>query len=142
MPRAVVDAPQRVGEAPVLHTDRVPPPVTTNPAVDAALSACAGGDPAAFVGATHVTDAERSRLRALLDSGYVDAYRALHPDEQQFTWWDYRQGHFHRGMGLRIDLALVGRELAGALRRCGIERDFRKGLKPSDHAPLVVELDA
>jgi exodeoxyribonuclease-3 len=99
-------------------------------------------DPAAFVGSTHVTDQERSRLGALLDAGLVDAYRALHPDEPQFTWWDYRQGHFHRGLGLRIDLVLVSRALAGHLRRCGIERDFRKGTKPSDHAPLVVELDA
>lgn len=98
-------------------------------------------DPAAFVGSTHVTEDERSRLRAVLDAGFVDAYRALHPDEQQFTWWDYRQGHFHRGLGLRIDLALASRPLAERLRHCGIERDFRKGAKPSDHAPLVVGLE-
>jgi exodeoxyribonuclease-3 len=99
-------------------------------------------DPAAFEGETHVTDDERGRLQAILDAGFVDAFRALHgPGDQQFTWWDYRQGHFHRGMGLRIDLALVSRALADGLRRCGIERDFRKGSKPSDHAPLVVELD-
>jgi exodeoxyribonuclease III len=99
-------------------------------------------DPAAFAGSTHVTEDERSRLRAILDDGYVDAFRAVNgPEAVQHTWWDYRQGHFHRGMGLRIDLALVRADLAGALRRCGIERDFRKGAKPSDHAPLVVELD-
>ncbi len=98
-------------------------------------------DPAAFASSTHVTPDERSRLRALLGDGFVDAYRHLHPGEQQFTWWDYRQGHFHRGMGLRIDLALVRDGLAGALRSCGIDRDFRKGPKPSDHAPLLVELE-
>jgi exodeoxyribonuclease-3 len=99
-------------------------------------------DPAAFVGSTHVTEAERSRVRAILDAGYVDAFRAVHGDEAvQHTWWDYRQGHFHRGLGLRIDLVLLRAELAPGLRRCGIERDFRKGSKPSDHAPLVVELD-
>jgi exodeoxyribonuclease-3 len=56
-----------------------------------------------------------------------------------FTWWDYRQGHFHRGLGLRIDLVLLPETLAPRLTRCGIVRDFRKGKKPSDHAPLVVE---
>jgi exodeoxyribonuclease-3 len=98
-------------------------------------------DPAAFVGSTHVTDDERSRLARLVETGgLVDAFRALHPDEQQFTWWDYRQGHFHRGMGLRIDLALLSEDLAGRLIQCGIDRTYRKGLKPSDHAPLLVEL--
>jgi exodeoxyribonuclease-3 len=97
-------------------------------------------DPEAFVGSTHVTPEERSRLQAILDRGFVDASAHLHPGEQRFTWWDYRQGHFHRGMGLRIDLALVRAELAGRLRECAIVRDYRKGTKPSDHAPLVVEL--
>lgn len=99
-------------------------------------------DPPAFAGATHVTPAERGRLAALLEAGgLVDAFRRLHPDAVQHTWWDYRQGHFHRGMGLRIDLVLVSGSLAARLRRVGIERDFRKGAKPSDHAPLVAELE-
>lgn len=97
-------------------------------------------DPMAFAGATHVTPAERSRLEAILAAGFVDAYRHLHPGTQQFTWWDYRQGHFHRGLGLRIDLALVREALAPRLRAAGIYRDYRKGTKPSDHAPLFVEL--
>lgn len=99
-------------------------------------------DPAAFAGETHVTPDERSRLQAILDDGYVDAFRAVNgPDLVQHTWWDYRQGHFHRGMGLRIDLFLVRSALAEGLRHVGIERDFRKGQKPSDHAPLVLELE-
>jgi exodeoxyribonuclease-3 len=98
-------------------------------------------DPAAFVGSTHVTADERSRLEAIMSAGdLVDAYRRVHPDDQQFTWWDYRQGHFHRGLGLRIDYLLVSGELAAGLESCGIERDFRKGSKPSDHAPLVAVL--
>jgi len=98
-------------------------------------------DPEAFVGATHVTAEERRRLEAAIAAGgLVDAYRELHPDELQHTWWDYRQGHFHRGLGLRIDLVLVGETLAGRLAACAIARDYRKGSKPSDHAPLVVEL--
>jgi exodeoxyribonuclease-3 len=97
-------------------------------------------DPALFVGSTHVTPEERSRLQSILDAGLHDAYRVLHPDEPQFTWWDYRAGHFHKGLGLRIDLALVSDELIGRLSACVIVRDFRKGKKPSDHAPLLVEL--
>ena len=99
-------------------------------------------DPAAFAGSTHVSAAERDRLTAMLDGGMVDAYRTLHPDEVQYTWWDYRAGNFHKGLGLRIDLALVSRAggLAGRLHACGIDRDYRKGTKPSDHAPLLVEL--
>jgi exodeoxyribonuclease III len=97
-------------------------------------------DPAAFAGSTHVTTPERDALEALAEAGGLgDAFRALHPDEQQFTWWDYRAGHFHKGLGLRIDLALVSERLARGLTRCGIERPYRKGHKPSDHAPLVVE---
>ncbi len=99
--------------------------------------------PVAFADSTHVTGAERGRLQAILDGGMVDAYRALHPDEVQYTWWDYRAGNFHKGLGLRIDLALVSAAggLAERLRACGIDRDFRKGTKPSDHAPLLVDLD-
>ncbi len=100
-------------------------------------------DPAGFAGGTHVSPGERERLQAILNGGLVDAYRELHPDEVQYTWWDYRAGNFHKGLGLRIDLALVSRggDLAGRLAACGIERDYRKGHKPSDHAPLVIELD-
>jgi exodeoxyribonuclease-3 len=97
-------------------------------------------DPDAFVGSTHVTAPERERFRALLDAGTVDAFRELHPDEPGFTWWDYRQGHFHRKLGLRIDAHLVSHPLAGRIESCGIDRNFRKGAKPSDHAPLLLEL--
>ena len=98
-------------------------------------------DPAAFAGSTHVTPDERSRFDAILGEGLVDAYRHLHPEEVGFTWWDYRQGHFHRKLGLRIDYVLVAERLAGGLRSCGIDRTYRKGAKPSDHAPLICELD-
>ena len=74
------------------------PATSTSPRADADVY-----DPAAFVGGTHVTAPERTRLSAILDAGIVDAYRELHPDGPQFTWWDYRAGHFHKGLGLRID---------------------------------------
>jgi exodeoxyribonuclease-3 len=98
-------------------------------------------DPAAFVGSTHVTPEERAALARIEEAGgLVDAFRALHPDEPGFTWWDYRQGHFHRKLGLRIDLALTKAALMERVRACGIDRNFRKGPKPSDHAPLLVDL--
>ena len=98
-------------------------------------------DPEAFRGSTHVTPEERALLeRMLSEGGLVDSYRELHPDEVGFTWWDYRQGHFHRKMGLRIDYTLVSEHLAPHLRECGIDRNYRKGTKPSDHAPLITDL--
>jgi exodeoxyribonuclease III len=94
-------------------------------------------DPAAFAGSTHVTEGERRRLRHL---GLVDVFRACHASEPGFTWWDYRAGHFHKGMGLRIDLVLVSEDLSGGVQGCQVLRDYRKGSKPSDHAPLLAEL--
>jgi exodeoxyribonuclease-3 len=97
-------------------------------------------DPAAFVGSTHVTAPERERFAALVAAGTVDAFRSLHPDEPGFTWWDYRAGHFHKKLGLRIDAVLLSPPVAARLVECGIDRNFRKGSKPSDHAPLLTEL--
>ncbi len=97
-------------------------------------------DAAAFTGSTHVSDVERAKLTEIEALGMVDAYRTLHPTEVQYTWWDYRAGNFHKGLGLRIDLALLSTGLAERLRTCGIDREYRKGTKPSDHAPLLVDL--
>jgi exodeoxyribonuclease-3 len=98
-------------------------------------------DPEAFEGSTHVTPEERTRFEAILAAGpLADSYRVAHPDDVGFTWWDYRQGHFHRKLGLRIDYVLVAERLADGVVECGIDRDFRKGQKPSDHAPLIAEL--
>jgi len=97
-------------------------------------------DPAAFVGDTHVTDDERSRFEAILDAGLVDTFRRLHPDTTAYTWWDYRAGNFHKGLGLRIDYVLATPDLADEVERAGMARDYRKGKKPSDHAPLFAQL--
>jgi exodeoxyribonuclease-3 len=89
------------------------------------------------------TEEERERFRALLERGYLDTYRQLHPDGQAFSWWDYRGGAFHRGRGLRIDLLLATGELMERVRAAGIDREYRKkqmGLTPSDHAPVWAEI--
>jgi exodeoxyribonuclease-3 len=101
-------------------------------------------NPAEIHGATHITPEERAGFAAVLDAGFVDAFRHLHPDEPGYTWWDYRAGNFHKGFGLRIDLVLVSAMLAPELRAASVERAFRKpttvpGTKPSDHAPLTVD---
>lgn len=101
-------------------------------------------NPAAVHGATHITEDERGRLKAVLETGFVDTFRRLHPEEPGFTWWDYRAGHFHKGYGLRIDLVLASGPLAENLEAAEVNRAFRKPTtvpesKPSDHAPLVVD---
>ncbi|HEY4279356.1 MAG TPA: exodeoxyribonuclease III [Conexibacter sp.] len=96
-------------------------------------------DPSAFIGTTHTSALERAALQSIIDAGLVDSFRRVHPDDVGYTWWDYRQGHFHRGMGLRIDLILSSPEIADRLTRVGIERDYRKGSRPSDHVPLVAD---
>lgn len=98
-------------------------------------------DPAKFVGATHVSDPERQRLREIEATGLVDVTRRLNPDDPCFSWWDYRQGSFHRGWGLRIDLLYVDPELAERATRSYVDREARKGEKPSDHAPVVADFD-
>jgi exodeoxyribonuclease-3 len=97
-------------------------------------------DPAAFVNSTHVTPQERAAHRALLAAGLRDAYREVSPEGQRFTWWDYRAGHFHKNLGMRIDHVLLTPDLSARLVACDIARDYRKGSKPSDHAPLVADL--
>src|SRR3984957_14340523 len=97
-------------------------------------------DPAHFVGVTHVSDAERSALRAILDLGLEDVYRRHHDEGGVFSWWVYRAGDFHQGRGMRIDLVLLARSLAERSTSVLIDRDARKGKKPSDHAPVVVEI--
>ncbi len=97
-------------------------------------------DPERFLGSTHVTDEERSRFQQILDAGLLDAFRCVEPETVQHTWWDYRAGAFHRGHGLRIDLILASSDIAERITSCGMVREFRKGPKPSDHAPVLLEI--
>jgi len=99
-------------------------------------------DPAACVGGTHVTEPERQALARLAQWGLVDAYRLRHPEAGRYTWWDYRAGNFHKNIGMRIDLLLVTAPVAARVVGAEIDREARKGKPlPSDHAPLVVDLD-
>jgi exodeoxyribonuclease-3 len=96
-------------------------------------------DPAAFIGSTHVSEPERAAIRALVELGLTDLQpRAL--KGEPFTYWDYRAGMFHKGCGMRIDLLLLSAQLAGGVQDVYIDRDARKGTKPSDHAPVLAEL--
>ena len=97
-------------------------------------------DPADYVGTTHTSAPEREVFQALLDWGLVDAYRLHHPEPGRYTWWDYRAGNFHKGLGMRIDHLLVTRSVAEGCTAAEIDRDARKGKLPSDHAPLYIDL--
>lgn len=109
-------------------------------------------DPRRFRGKTHASAPEREAVAALIDLGFVDAARAIHPDSPEFTWWNYRQtvalepGGIEHGTdrpgdrGLRIDLALVSNPLWPRVQDCWVDRQARATDRPSDHAPLVVDL--
>jgi len=100
-------------------------------------------DPAAAHGGTHVSEPERAAFRSLLALGLIDAYRARHDENGRFSWWDYRAGMFHKNLGMRIDHLLVSPPVASRLVDAEIDRDARKGPPvQSDHAPLVIDLDA
>jgi exodeoxyribonuclease-3 len=98
-------------------------------------------DPAAYVGQTHVTPPERAALAALVDLGLRDVVRDRWPDERVFTYWDYRAGMFHQDLGMRIDLVLASAPVAGRVQAAWVDRHARKGTGPSDHAPVIVDLD-
>jgi exodeoxyribonuclease III len=98
-------------------------------------------DPDAYVGQTHVTPPERAALAELQALGLRDVVRERWPDARVFTYWDYRAGMFHRDLGMRIDLVLASKPVAERVRAAWVDRQARKGSGPSDHAPVIVDLD-
>ena len=99
-------------------------------------------DPGAYVGQTHVTPPERAALAELQALGLRDVVRDRWPEhERLFTYWDYRAGMFHQDLGMRIDLILAGGPIAERVRAAWVDRHARKGRGPSDHAPVIVDLD-
>jgi exodeoxyribonuclease-3 len=98
-------------------------------------------DPEAYIGQTHVTPAEREALAQLQALGLRDVVRDRWPGERVFTYWDYRAGMFHQDCGMRIDLVLAGHAVANRVQAAWVDRHARKGTGPSDHAPVIVDLD-
>jgi len=98
-------------------------------------------DPDAYVGQTHVTPPERAALAELEAVGLHDVVRDRWPGKRVFTYWDYRAGMFHQDLGMRIDLVLAGDPVAERVRAAWVDRQARKGSGPSDHAPVIVDLD-
>lgn len=98
-------------------------------------------DPKAYIGQTHVTAPERTALADLQAVGLHDVIREKWPTERIFTYWDYRAGMFHQDLGMRIDLALATDSVAARVAAAWVDRQARKGSGPSDHAPIIVDLD-
>ena len=98
-------------------------------------------NPALFTESTHVTPAERKALADLVAVGLHDVVRDRWPDPHVYTYWDYQKGRFHQDMGMRIDLVLAGDDPAGRVAAAWVDRKARKGKGPSDHAPVIVDLD-
>ncbi|MFI4991538.1 MAG: exodeoxyribonuclease III [Solirubrobacterales bacterium] len=98
-------------------------------------------DPEAYIGHTHVTPPERAALAELQALGLHDVVRDRWREQRVFTYWDYRAGMFHQDLGMRIDLILAGGAVAGRVQAAWVDRQARKGKGPSDHAPVIVDLD-
>jgi exodeoxyribonuclease-3 len=97
-------------------------------------------DPLAWAGQVLCSDAERAVFRDWLSLGLADSFRLFDQPEKTFSWWDYRQLAFPKNRGLRIDHVLLSKALAGKCAACRIDRNARKGEKPSDHAPVIAEI--
>ena len=94
-----------------------------------------------FEGATHVSAPERKAFTSLCEWGLTDVYRDMHPEPKVFSWWDYRNGSFHKGEGMRIDFLLATKSLAKRVKSSEIDRNARKGEKPSDHVPVMITVE-
>lgn len=97
-------------------------------------------DPVAWAGQIHCTDEERAHFRALLGLGFCDAFRLFEQPPKSWSWWDYRNLAFRKNQGLRIDHILVSEALKAGISACRIDKAPRKNERPSDHAPVLVEL--
>ena len=98
-------------------------------------------DPVAWAGQIHCTDVERAAFRALLDLGLRDAFRLFEQPERLWSWWDYRNLAFRKNQGLRIDHILLSPALAAHATACMIDKQPRRNERPSDHAPVMVDID-
>ncbi len=99
-------------------------------------------DPVGLKDTIHCTEEERYQLRALIALGLHDAFRLFEQPEKSYSWWDYRDFAFRRNRGLRIDHILVSHALKPRVTACAIDKAPRKNERPSDHAPVVIELQS
>jgi exodeoxyribonuclease-3 len=98
-------------------------------------------DPKAWEGKVLFSEPERAAFRALIGLGLEDSFRLFDQPEKSFSWWDYRMNGFRRNLGLRIDHILLTQELVKRCKTCSIDRDMRAKERPSDHAPVVAEIE-
>ena len=94
-----------------------------------------------FEGATHVSAPERKAFTSLCEWGLTDVFREMHPEPKVFSWWDYRNGSFHKGEGMRIDFLLATKSVTERVKSSEIDRNARKGEKPSDHVPVMITVE-
>jgi exodeoxyribonuclease III len=97
-------------------------------------------DPVAWAGQIHCTPEERAHFQQFLQLGLVDAFRLFEQPPKSWSWWDYRNLAFRKNQGLRIDHILVSEALRSRVSACRIDKQPRKNERPSDHAPVVVEI--
>lgn len=98
-------------------------------------------DPKAWKDQVLCSEPERSAFRQLQALGFEDSYRLFEQPENSFSWWDYRMNGFKRNLGLRIDHVMLSMALARRCRACTIDRGMRANERPSDHAPVVADID-
>lgn len=98
-------------------------------------------DPKEWEGCVHVSVAERDAFKKLISLGLYDSFRLFEQGEALFSWWDYRAAGFRRNRGLRIDHILLNHHLHELCHHAAIDKEPRKGERPSDHAPVWVELN-
>ncbi|WP_022852636.1 exodeoxyribonuclease III [Thermodesulfatator atlanticus] len=99
-------------------------------------------DPELMAGQICFHERERTAIKILMEWGFVDAYRALHPKEKgAYTWWDYQFGAFKANRGMRLDHIWVSKALVQKLKKAEIDREPRSWKRPSDHAPVLAYFD-
>ena len=98
-------------------------------------------DPKAWEGQVLVSGPEREAFRRLIDLGFRDGFRLFGQPDKSYTWWDYRMNGFRRNLGMRIDHILLSPGLSGGCASCAIDIEPRRNERPSDHAPVVAEIN-
>ena len=97
-------------------------------------------DPKIWTGKVLFSEPEKAAFKDLLALGLTDSFRMFDQPEKSYSWWDYRMNGFKRNLGLRIDHILLSQELATSCKSCAIDKAMRAKERPSDHAPVIVEI--